>query len=1356
MNPADPSLRDPVTGLANRRALLAALRDGVPSGQGALILLDLDGFRRDSEGFSRTRVGSLLQEVGQRLLTAAGPEATVYRYAADAFAILLPGGADRDRASAVAEALRITIEAQPFRLPAEGKRPAASLPLTASGAAASYPLDGRTPALLIETLEVALLVAKRTGRNRIAVAGRLDPVALAEIGVFRGLPCPVFVGRVQEQSQLRQAALDVRHVGPSAALVTGEPGSGKSRLLRELATWARTERFVGITAVAQEPRVGLPYSVLAEAVENLLVMDPASVRPALGRLSPVQRAALSVVVRDLPGAGALPEIALSDYGKEVFEAFGALLDELAKSGPLFVAIDEVEFADRPSFDALRAALARRVPVFLMMVTERESVALGRTPSGEFLESPSVPVLRVPISTMTPEEIEKMLRAVLPEAEIPPGAVRALVEASRGSPLYLEETLRSLLLKGRIRPVARAWTVPELEPQDLPRDVEEAIRSVQEALPTRANLLLTRAAVVGTQVDPELLQEVLGQDEMETLDLLDEARRMRVLVASETGVDLLSFPAAHARRIRLASSGETERREIHGRVGVVQEARYGGDAAHLAGEIAYHYDRGGRGDRAGHFEAIARRHAALLSPPQAQGSRRARLRPAKEPLLPKAQEHAMAMMRHFAGALRVGRLYPQWSQVATGFVDQLRGSLSGLLGSAPSVTIGFGPSGTTLNGSPCDAAVAADFGALLDDRLIESLTMLRTFDVARLDVLLKSFMEPFDRARAAPDHWDRFLDKTGLEAIDLIQKAYQAREGDRRTMAPSDKPVPPEEMSALRDVIRFLKAAVDNLRLYPPGHPLVEETEAQAARSMREFLDRVPALTLGTAQGELVVNGLPGDPKFFGDAGQFLVREIDSRELKSVALWRGIAEDEVRALASFFSMQGAADPAFLEHFKHVSFGSRLYERADEGAEIQKLAPPAKPIRSEIRAREFLAQPYDQFLSRDLDRQFPVIVEVLAMGSGRPLAEQLVERLGEHFHDVELKHRRKAYDLLARSLAFASPTTRRVEASRSGPALKRRLLEDREVRYFRAAADVMTFWVPAAATAGCLKELADIAGPALRMRADDKGGDSEISAASEATLQMIPTSVAFPTLLASVRRPSADDRQSAVRVLLAVGGAAVGKLVEILLEEPEVASRRGIALPMSMAAPQVAAELARAMSGNAPPERLVRALEVADLLLCPSLASFLADLVEKGAPEVRREVLRAAEKWPAEGAVPIVRRLLASAREELQDAGLDLAARMKLKEVSSDVARILEGAEDEAVMALCSCYFAAVPNSMVVPLLVRIAARRPKLFGLVRGYAAETRAAAALALSRQGTKQAEEAAQEALDDPKVKALVGTPRF
>src|SRR5689334_21219269 len=155
-----------------------------------------------------------------------------------------------------------------------------------------------------------------------------------------------------------------------------------------------------------------------------------------------------------------------------------------------------------------------------------------------------------------------------------------------------------------------------------------------------------------------------------------------------------------------------------------------------------------------------------------------------------------------------------------------------------------------------------------------------FDRSRLDRVVEAFIEPVDRGRAESDLWDRFLTREGLEAFDLVQKVFEARTQERsRVEAGPEAPVPPEELPAVRDALRALKAAVDNLRLYPPGHALVEDTAEEVSRSMVALLERVPSLTLGTPEGELVLNGRSVDKKFFQDAGAFIVREIDRRELK---------------------------------------------------------------------------------------------------------------------------------------------------------------------------------------------------------------------------------------------------------------------------------------------------------------------------------------------------------------------------------------------------------------------------------------------------------------------------------------------
>jgi hypothetical protein len=107
--------------------------------------------------------------------------------------------------------------------------------------------------------------------------------------------------------------------------------------------------------------------------------------------------------------------------------------------------------------------------------------------------------------------------------------------------------------------------------------------------------------------------------------------------------------------------------------------------------------------------------------------------------------------------------------------------------------------------------------------------------------------------------------------------------------------------------------------------------------------------------------------------------------------------------------------------------------------------------------------------------------------------------------------------------------------------------------------------------------------------------------------------------------------------------------------------------------------------------------------------------------------------------IVRRLIQSTLEANRDAGIEAAVRLKIAHVSADVGLLLEGAKDERLIRLCCRYFASVPNPSATPLLERIVARKPRFFGLVKGYAEETRAEAAKALG-SGTGAAPQVALE----------------
>ena len=163
------SLRDELTGIANRRRLQQALAEEWSHTRQsiAFLLLDLDFFKRLNDTQGHLAGDLCLQSVAAFVAEAARPHGGLAaRYGGEELAVLLPG-LGLDRALQVAERLRAGIEALAI--------PNAGAPLgrlTASvGAAAILPNAGQTPDGLIEAADLALYQAKAEGKNRVC-AGR--------------------------------------------------------------------------------------------------------------------------------------------------------------------------------------------------------------------------------------------------------------------------------------------------------------------------------------------------------------------------------------------------------------------------------------------------------------------------------------------------------------------------------------------------------------------------------------------------------------------------------------------------------------------------------------------------------------------------------------------------------------------------------------------------------------------------------------------------------------------------------------------------------------------------------------------------------------------------------------------------------------------------------------------------------------------------------------------------------------------------------------------------------------------------------------------------------------------------------
>ena len=159
------SLKDPLTGLANRRYLYATLDREIDrvtrAGDSALLLmLDIDHFKQVNDDHGHLAGDLVLQSVARTLSACVRPMDTIARYGGEEFAIVLPS-CQANFARVVGERVRRAIESTPIRI-----SPIEQVHITVSiGGAFALQWIRSTKQLWVERADQQLYVAKQAGRN---------------------------------------------------------------------------------------------------------------------------------------------------------------------------------------------------------------------------------------------------------------------------------------------------------------------------------------------------------------------------------------------------------------------------------------------------------------------------------------------------------------------------------------------------------------------------------------------------------------------------------------------------------------------------------------------------------------------------------------------------------------------------------------------------------------------------------------------------------------------------------------------------------------------------------------------------------------------------------------------------------------------------------------------------------------------------------------------------------------------------------------------------------------------------------------------------------------------------------------
>lgn len=546
---------DELTGLPSREALndLQGLFDSRPHRDvWSVAIVDIDHFKLINDVYGHLNGDRVLRQVADLISHNTRRADTALRFGGDEFVVVMPS---TEHLKALNQAERILEDVREAEFPQEMS---VSISL---GVADSLPNEESIESVL-KRADLALHQAKEGGRAKISFYEELSPeVAGREVSFDH------FVDRQKELRALRSSVDDVLEQGCRMALVTGEPGVGKSRLVSELRHYCRFKGCFFLTTKYDRNGMEKPYTGIAAMVNEAVAELDRDTRKDLAKTVGPLLERSAELLPALEPSGLRPPIEEREELKEaMFSELSVVIKVVAEEGPLVMRLDDLQWAPEPDLELLTHLLIACIDSTLLVVGTMDGSLSEHPTVSQAVEivSKTVPFLGLELDDLEEEYAGHMVMFALRDPRIPPEVLSLMLKRTGGNPLFLRQLLVYLWEKGAV--TAReggGWDYDLGGERDLPRNVQRVVDLRLKELDENSGRILRASSLARGEFTLAQLSEVTGEPEMSVIKALESPLKMGLLreFPGEDGLPAYRFSHDVIRELLVEKVSGSERKKL---------------------------------------------------------------------------------------------------------------------------------------------------------------------------------------------------------------------------------------------------------------------------------------------------------------------------------------------------------------------------------------------------------------------------------------------------------------------------------------------------------------------------------------------------------------------------------------------------------------------------------------------------------------------------------------------------------------------------------------------------------------------------------------------------------------------------